>query len=97
MGSSGFEVAPGSLRGGSVRAAALRSGLASMRGGLGSAAAGVAGCPPGARAAVGASCEEWSRALEGLAVRAEQLELNLGGAAGAYEATDRSAMPGRGG
>lgn len=96
MSSSRFEVSPESLRGGSGRAAGLRAGLVAMEGGVRSAAGGAAGCPPGARAAIAASCEEWSRALAGLAARAEALERNLGSAAGVYEATDGAAMPGRG-
>lgn len=89
-----LEAQPAGLSGGSSRAAMLAGELAGLGGPLSVASQGAGGGPPGARAAIEECCGQWTQALGALTQRAEALERNLAGAAGAYVDTDGSAMPG---
>ncbi len=72
----------------------LAGELAGLDTPLSMASQGAGGGPPGASAAIEECCGRWAQALGALAQRAEALERNLAGAAGAYTDTDGSAMPG---
>jgi Excreted virulence factor EspC, type VII ESX diderm len=94
MSGTGFEAQPDALRTGAGHAAALSSELRSLRGVLNQVSGDAASGPPGAHGAVAGACEQWAAALDTMAERAAELDRNLHGAAGAYETTDRQAMPG---
>ena len=93
-----LEVQPGELLAAQSRQGALAEETRGLRGHLDTAAgsAGAAG-DPDAGAAVEEFSRGWAATLAALDQALDGMAGNLGSAAGAYQTTDRGAMPGPGG